>query len=108
MKSGMMKPVSPAEFHGRADGPSDRIGSAVDERLALGVAMRAAHRRDPGLTARRQLAGVDGLGGTDGRAVEIYPLRAAADDAAPEQSESRRLARLHHQRRQRLHQAKGG
>src|SRR5205085_8967598 len=39
----------PAEFHGRGDRLSNGIGPAIDERLAFGIAVRAAHRRDPGL-----------------------------------------------------------
>ena len=81
----------PAEFDRRAERLPDGAGPAGDEGFGSGVAMRAADGDDPGLAALREAAGVDRLGRAAAPpSLTRQPFGAAADQAAPDQSERRR------------------
>src|SRR3984885_4016235 len=80
------------QFDRRAEPLADRAGPGVDKGFGRGVAMRTAHRRDPGFSGRRKRPGADRLR----RPASIptmsghKPLGTLTDQAAPDQSECRR------------------
>src|SRR5436305_695539 len=77
----------PAEFDGRAERVSDRASSRRNEAFGAAVGVRTAHRGDPGLNSFGQAAGMDRFGERFCRYAQ--PLRAAADQSAPDKSERR-------------------